>query len=494
MKTGQNHEKCLIEKMMESLPKTNRTIEQQDNESLNTMDYYKEDNNSRNKNIEEIKFSSKSILDRNNNSKTLDTNEVSLISKYNFYCKQDIPKKNKNKKICIPLNRSFFCNKTDKNIQKRLEDKKMNKEYCSRCNSEIEYSTKVCPHCLKPLCRKCLKQIFNRNLDNNDDFDNFDQNLINEKICPNCRNKTCINDFVSLELSQKNNIIKTKINEPLDSYVNNEDSTLINQGKKNAIISNNLEDNFPEYDLLMNKIDEKRKELEIKKNLNLNILEIIKKNIEFEYNNNLNKLNEICLKLKTIQNIFDNKKNKINKHKNYNNTFELQRIIEEYRNKIKNFSKAVEKFNQRLLMKSKPKAYKLYESKDLSINLLDIYCMKYTEILSNQYIGNAYIKVDRYVNNYVNYLNFSILIRQNNKESQSLVNKQNFVVNMIINNKLFKLSKTTKDNNQLCLNYECSLEENVLFSSKNQSNSSNSNTNMKKEEIIIKVIISELFL
>ena len=120
--------------------------------------------------------------------------------------------------------------------------------------------------------------------------------------------------------------------------------------------------------------------------------------------------------------------------------------------------------------------------------------MKYTEILSNQYIGNAYIKVDRYVNNYVNYLNFSILIRQNNKESQSLVNKQNFVVNMIINNKLFKLSKTTKDNNQLCLNYECSLEENVLFSSKNQSNSSNSNTNMKKEEIIIKVIISELFL
>ncbi len=493
MKTGQNHEKCLIQKTMESLPKTNRTIEQQDNESLNTMDYYKEDNNSRNKNIEEIKFSPKSILDRNNNSKTIDTNEDSLISKYNFYCKQDIPKKSKNKKICIPLNRSFFCHKTEKNIQKRLEDKKMNNEYCIRCNSEIKYSTKVCPHCLKPLCRKCLKQIFNRNLDNNDDFDNFDQNLINEKICPNCRNKTCINDFVSLESNQKSNLT-AKINEPLDSPTNSDNSTLISQGENNSFISKDLEDHFNEYNLLMNEIEEKKKEIEIKKDLNLNILQLIKKTIEFEYNNNMNKLNEICLKLKTIQNTFNDKKNKINKYRNFDNTFELKQINEEFRKKISNFSKYFEKVNQRLFLKLKPKAYKSYESKKLSLNLSDTYGMKFTEILSNQYIGNTFIKVDRYIKNYVNYLNFSILIRQNNKESQNnnVVNNPKFVVNMIINNKLFKLIKTKKNNNQLGMNYEYSLEESSIFAFKNQSNSTN--TIMKKDEFDVKVIITELFL
>ena len=145
-------------------------------------------------------------------------------------------------------------------------------------------------------------------------------------------------------------------------------------------------------------------------------------------------------------------------------------------------------------MKLKPKAYKSYESKKLSLNLSDTYVMKFTEILSNQYIGNTFIKVDRYVKNYVNYLNFSILIRQNNKESQNnnVVNNPKFVVNMIINNKLFKLNKTKKDNNQLCINYECSLEENSLFTSKNQSNSTNAI--MKKDEFDVKVIISELFL
>ena len=63
---------------------------------------------------------------------------------------------------------------------------------------------------------------------------------------------------------------------------------------------------------------------------------------------------------------------------------------------------------------------------------------------------------------------------------------------MIINNKLFKLKKTKKDNNQLGMNYEYSLEEKSIFASKNQSNSTN--TIMKKDEFDVKVIISELFL
>ena len=123
--------------------------------------------------------------------------------------------------------------------------------------------------------------------------------------------------------------------------------------------------------------------------------------------------------------------------------------------------------------------------------------MKYKEILSNQYIGKTYIKIDRFINNYVNYLNFSILINQNNKEfndnvNNNLINKPKYVVNIIINNKLFKLNKVNNDSNQICFNYECALEESNIFSSKNQSNLTNNI--IKNEELNIKVIVSELFL
>ena len=478
-----------ISQMIESIPKVKRTMDQQDNESLNTMEYYNEDNNSKTQKTEESKLFSKTLLNKNKNTKTTVINSDSLLKNFKTINNKDLSEFYLNKKANHPQNRSFY---SKKNVQKIFEDKKTDNEYCSRCNSEIEYSTKVCPHCLKPLCKKCLKEIFNRNLDNNDDFDNFDQNIVNEKICPNCRNKTCIKDFVTLELKSKS-FLTSKVIEPLDSCSNNGDSTSSSQEEKKTVKSKDSEEHCDEYAQLMNEIEEKKKEVEVKKNLNLNILQIIKKTIEYEYTINLKKLNEMCLKLKSIKELFNSKKYKINKFKNFNNTFELNKIFDEYKNKVKNFSKIVEKFNQKLL-KTKPKAYKSYESKELSINISDTYCMKFTEILSNQYIGNAYIKVDKYVNNYVNCLNFSILIRQNNKETQNnnLVNKPKFVVNMIINNKLFKLSKATKDNSQSCLNYECSLEESGLFSSKAQSNSSN--TCLKKDDINIKIIITELFL
>lgn len=484
----------LISKLLKSLPKVKKTIEQQDNESLNTMDYYNEDNTSRNQNLDENKFNSKNILNKNSKSKTISTDFITLESQPKTYNNQDISELYKSKNFS--LTRPTLTNIKEKNVLNRFEDMKTNNDYCSKCNLEIEYSTNACPHCLMPICRKCLKEIFNRNLDNNDDLDNHDQGIVNKKKCPNCLNLTSINDYIIIKPKRLSDEFN-RSSEPQDSCENDESSTTTNPKEKNAVISKNVEDDFNEYELLLKKIEEKKKEIETKKNLNFGILQIIKKSIEFEYNTNLNKLNEMILKLKKIKkSLIDQKNIIINKHKNYNSTFELQRIIEEYKCKINNFSKTFEKLNQRFISRPKPKAYKSYESKVLSINMSDTYCMKYKEILSNQYIGNTFIKVDRYVNNYVNYLNFSILIRQKNKESQNnsnngLVNKPKYAVNMIINNKIFKLNKSTKDNNQQCLNYECSLEESNIFSSKNQPNSNN---NIKKDEFNIKVVVTELFL
>ena len=480
-------------KKFEALSKHKRTIEQQDNESLNTMDYYNEDNTSKTQNIEEIKHNYKTFSIKKINYKTINKNNNTLKKQLETNNNQNLTKINNNK--TIPLSRSFLINKKDKNIQKLFEDNKNDNDYCSKCHSEIEYLTKACPHCLKPLCRKCLKEIFNRNLDNNDDLDNYEQNIINEKKCPNCLNLSSINDYINFNPKEKINILY-KLKEPLDSYQNKQNSS-INQKEKNVIISNDLEDFNNEYNVLLNKIEEKKKEIEVKKNLNINILQIIQKKIEFEYNNYLKKLNEMSLHLKKVQYSIYEKKNKINKDKNYNNTFELQKIIVEHIKKLNNFSNNIEKLNQRLILRAKPKAFKSYESNLLSFNLSDTYCMKYKEILSNQYIGKTYIKIDRFINNYVNYLNFSILINQNNKEfndnvNNNLINKPKYVVNIIINNKLFKLNKVNNDSNQICFNYECALEESNIFSSKNQSNLTNNI--IKNEELNIKVIVSELFL
>ena len=476
-------------KKFETLSKQESIIEQQDNESLNTMDYYNEDNNSKNQNIEENKHNYKTFSTQKIDYRAINKNNNTLNKQLETNNNQNLTNEN------IPLSRTFMINKKDKNIQKIFEDNKNNNDYCSKCHSEIEYLTKACPHCLKPLCRKCIKEIFNRNLDNNNDLDNYEQNIINEKKCPNCLNLTSINNYINFNPKEKINIL-CRLKEPLDSYENKQNSSISQKGK-NVIISNGLEDFNNEYNLLLNKIEEKKKEIEIKKNLNINILQIIQKTIEFEYNNYLKKLNEMSLQLKKVQYSIIEKKNKIIKDKNYKNTFELQKIIVEHIKKLNKFSNNIEKLNQRLILRDKPKIFKSYESKLFSVNLSDTYCMKYKEILSNQFIGKTYIKIDRFINNYVNYLNFSILINQNYKEfnnnvNNNINNKPKYVVNIIINNKLFKLNKANKDSNRMCFNYECALEESNIFSSKSQSNLTNNI--IKKDDIKFKVIISELFL
>ena len=475
--------------ILEKLSRDKKTIETQDNESLNTMDYYKEDSSSKNNIFDENKFITKKIykqpLDINSRTKNLNPD----LPKENSTAYVDKKLSGLYEEINIGRTNFFLVNKNCKNVQKRLEDMKIDNDFCSRCNEEIEYSTKVCKYCLKPICRNCLRKIFNRNLDNNDDLDNFDQNLINSKICPNCRNLTEINDYIIQKPIRKGSYSTRTYTEPSNTITEKKE-------EKNECLLRDLDQKINEYDSLLKEIEEKKKEIEIKKNLNMNIIQILQRAIEYEYNLNVNKLNEMSSKIINFQNCFKDKKNN---YKNYRNISELQNTFEKYKKAMNIFSKNYEKLKQKISLKSKPKSFKNYESNILSINLSDTYYMKRKEILSNSHIGKAFFKVDRFVNGYMNCLNFSVLIQNDDKNPQNsggnnnsnTVNKSKFVVHLIINNKLIKLNKDNKDNNKLCLNYDCSLEESQVFNSKGQTSDINKN---KNEKFDAKLIITELFL
>lgn len=231
----------------------------------------------------------------------------------------------------------------------------------------------------------------------------------------------------------------------------------------------------------------------------MNLIHIIQKSIENEYNYNLNKLNEMCLKIQKIQESIKNKINLINQKKNINNA-EMIKIVEKYQKVLYSFSTNYEKLEQNIILKSKPKAYKVYEANSLRVNVAETYYMKEKEIICNQHIGNAYIKIERYEKNYTNCLNFSVSIKKNEKISQknnlnnnnNLNNKSKYAIYMVINNKLVKLNKTNKDINKGSLNYECSLEENFAFNSKKDS--TDISRNIKKDDFDVTIIITELFL
>ena len=63
---------------------------------------------------------------------------------------------------------------------------------------------------------------------------------------------------------------------------------------------------------------------------------------------------------------------------------------------------------------------------------------------------------------------------------------------MVVDNKLIKLNRADKDNNNLYLNYDCSLEESQVFMEKSYSNGSNNL--IKKDNFNVRVFITELFL
>ena len=492
-----------LNKIFLTIPKSNRTIEQQDNDSLNTMDYYKEENSSRNNKLMDNKCISKAKT-----SQAIDINSAIKIDSPNSSYKEKNSFLNQKlgglyEEIKFVRTSSFFENnkEKEKNVEKRFENMNQSNAYCIKCNSEIEFTNKFCPHCLKPFCKKCIKEVFNRNLNNNDDKSNFDQKLLKQQLCPNCRNPIKINDIAKFNstLLLNNFDLYKSYEQPLNCEIKNyyKNSQKILEQKE--FVNKEFNEQNHQYDLLLEKIENKKREIEIKKNLNMNLIQIIQKSIEAEYNYNLNKLNEIYLKIQKIQDSIQNKKNLINHQKNFNNA-EMIILVEKFQKILNSVSKNYEKLEQKIILKSKPKGYKVYEAKPLGVNITETYYMKEKEIFANQHIGNAYIKIDRYVNNYTNFLNFSVSIRQNENNSQknnltknnNLDNKSKYVIYMLINNKIIKLNKTNKDNNKNSLNYDCSLEENFVFNSKGHSN--DINRNIKKGDFDAKIIITELFL
>lgn len=486
-----NVDDLIMNKFIRSVP-SKRNNEQQDNESLNTMDYYKEDASIKNQHLlEEDDQSPKIKRDIN---QTMNESNSLILNKTCNSGKSSEPNRNKN----IKNSKSYLYKTDGKNVQKRLENSKVCNDYCSRCNKEIGFSTKACPYCLNPLCLNCLKKIFNRNLDNNDDLDNFDQDVINEKVCPNCRNLLSINNFVMLKNKKKSSPTLTQyLNEPMDSLVDsNNNFNTPRKNNENSVIVKELEKESTEYDTLMKRILQKKKEIENNKNIGINNLQTMIKVIEYEFKLNMNKLDEMIERLKNIKETIDQRKRKMEQQQrsDSNSILEEQKLIDKFKKSINSFYHNYDKLNEKMISKLHQKEYKLYESKPLSINIAETYCMKYKNVIENSNIGNVYLKIERFVNNYVNYLAFSVLIKQNEKEKDSQDNKckSKYIVNIEVNDKLIKLNKSNKDESKSCLNYENLMQENKALVSKSLSNMSN--REVKNKELNIRVIISELFL
>ena len=487
-----NVDNLIFSKFIRQTP-TKRNNDQQDNESLNTMDYYKEDASIKNQPfIEGDEVTPiQSIKIKKDINQTMNETCSTILNKTSNSGKSS----NSNKNINLKKTKLHLYQTDAKNVQKRLETSKTCNDYCSRCKAEIGFSTKACPYCLKPFCLNCLKQIFNRNLDNNDDLDNFDQDVVNEKVCPNCRNLLSINNFVNLKNKKKSSPTLTQsVNEPMDSFIdpiNNLNTQRKNN--ENSVIIKELKEESDDYDTLMKKILQKKKEIEIKKTIGIYNLQTMIKAIEYEFNLNMNRLDEMIDKLKKIKDTIDQRKFRMEQQKknDSNSISQEKKIIGKCKNAINNFYQNYEKLNQKIILKSKQKAYKLHESNPLIINIAETYCMKYKNVIENSDIGSVYFKIERFVNSYVNYLVFSVLIKQNDKESDSKdnKNKSKYIVNMEINGQLIKLNKSNKDENKLCLNYENIMQEKKALEAKSLCNS-----DVKNKELNIRVIISELFL
>ena len=488
----------LISQVIKAKQKLNKEKEQNDTESLNTMDYYKDDSSNKNSLIDESKTNNKLLFDSNKKEEINKTSD-NIKNKKDFSLKKNnneninkIESKNNDIK-----NRKYSTkNKKPQNIQEGINEIH---NICSRCHCDLGNNYTSCIKCKNIFCKKCLKGKYGKNIYNNTNINdnNKEQDLTENRICQFCRNNAnsnkCKKNFMNIML------------EPMDSVSEAETKYSTETNNINININKNeekiklLKEELNEYEDFLNKINDSKIEIEIKKNINMNILQMIKKAIEIEYNKNLNKLNELSLKVNKIKEDINNKIN--NHHIVYNNEVELQINLDTYKNTLNGFLKIFDNYNKSIISKPIFRGYKLYESNNILINQSEIYFMNVKEILTDLPFGKVYLKIDRYTNNYINYLNFSTFIKpKNNLNSNNIMNtsfqnetnkKQRFIVNMIVNNKIIKLNKTNKDNNNndMNLNYESTEEENRILFSKDKNNYNNRSKNFS-----VKVIISEIFL
>ena len=490
----------LINAMIKMKPKVKKSIEQMDTESLNTMDYYKEDSSNINSLIEDAKLDNKLTYNPTQN-KTEERNHKKI---------------QKTKDVSFTINKTYRDMHKSSNLIKAKHDDVTHKKIknapklshvtkiCNKCNSKFDTNNKICLSCKKNFCENCFRGNNNQKLEHNsDNNENYENNFDNEKICYYCKTNFNSNKNINAVKHKRNKHFLKNGFEPLDIHCENNIEkfrtckTKPNFNNFNEEKMKNLEAQYKEYENFLNQIDDRKKEIEIKRDISLSFLQMIKKAIEYEYERNLKKLNEFQMKLNKI-------KNSINEmmKKNYQNEIEVQINIDTSKNTLKNFIKNFEKYSQIIISRPLFRGYKSYESNNILINYSDSYYMKNKEILSDLPFGNVYIKIDRFTNNYVNYLNFSTLIKQNDKTPsedtinssfQSMVNnKSRFVVNMIVNNKVIRLMKTNKDNTDTTLSYESSEEENKILFCRDKLN--NTTGIIKKNNFNIKVIITEVML
>ena len=483
-----------ITKIIKAKPKKKTSIDQQDSESLNTMDYYNEDSSTKNSLIADIKLNNHFL----NNPIKLDK-----IQTIEYTDKNDISNQNQKTNQANKTSENIYKNikitrrKNSINIQKKQKLSNLIHNICSKCFADIGNSYMICIKCKKCFCQKCFQGNFGKNLVNNKNknYINKEKNLTerNEVIC-----YYCSNDGIIDKKYYKNRMI-----EPLDSYSDNEMKNVtekkVTKNKREQSVKkmNSLKEKMNEYDDFLDKINDSKNEIEIKKNICFNILQMINKAIEIEYNKILNKLNELSIKLKKIK---EDLNKTINNPENlYKSEIELQINIDTYKSTLKSFSKIFDNYSQKIISRTIFRGFKLYESQNILINYSETYFMKDKEILSDLPFGNVFLKVDRHVNNFVNYFNFTTLIKQkkknisndfmNNTFQNEVNNKPRFIVNMIVNNKLIRLNKTNKDNNDINVSYESSEEENRIFSKEKYNLYNN-----KQKNLNIKVIISEILL
>ena len=490
-RTKEQNSNDLILQMLKAKPKLKKSIDQQDSESLNTMDYYKEEGSNKNSLIDDLKANKILLHNVNKNEQKIYKTENKDLSFQSNKSNKDIIliPNSQRKKRAVNIQKYM-------NIPKTPKDNKNNKNICSNCNLNFGLSFRICTKCKKIFCKNCFYNLNNKDNNYINDISKEQENKNkNEKICYFCKNYS-FNNY-----KNKKNISNKKY-EPLDSF-SEEGMINILEKKENKKMNKNenkmktLKDQYNEYEEFLNKINETKKEIEIKKNICMNILQMIKRAIEVEYDKSQNKLTELSIKINKIK---EELNKKINSTNVFDNEVEMQINIDMYKNTLNSFSKIFDNYYQKILSRTIFRGFKLYESSNILINQSDIYFMKYKEILTDFPFGNVYLKIDRFTNNFKNYLNFSTLIKQRTKINSDMsfdhsykneINiKSRFIVNMIINNKVIRLNKNMKDNNDINLSYESSEEENQLLFSKDKYNTNN----YKIKDFNAKVIISEIIL
>ena len=468
-----------LNKILKAKPKLKNSIEQQDSESLNTMDYYKEDSSNKNSLIDEAKTNNKLLYNPNNSKeKKSKPEDIEVKKDLSFKFNTNINPNSNSKQNKRNTNINV---KKLHNIQKTINDVH---HICSNCNLNTGSLYKYCIKCKNYYCAKCFKGIIKDISENKQEKDIKNKT---EKIC----------QFCWINIKNRNNFMSKNL-EPLDSLSDDEIRNIMMEKSKTRKNKSegkmkSLKEQFNIYEEFLNKINDSKNEIEIKKNICISILQMMKKAVEIEYNKNLNKLNELYIKLNKIKEDINKKIN--NSENKYKNEVELQINIDTFKNTLNGFSKIFDNINQKMISRLFFRGYKLYESDYISINHSDIYFMQKKELFPELPLWNGFLKIERYTNNFINYLNFNIDIRPKNKTisepsnntnyQSEWNNKSRFMVNMIVNNKLIRLNKKTKDTNYINSSYESSEEEKKLLFSKG---------NYKIKDFNVKVIVSEIML